>query len=184
MAYSKTAVTPLLTHWSYCSLALDHRYEVTVMVLQRRHNERDGISNHRRLYCLFNCWFRRRSTKTLKLRVTSHWPLCGEVAGIGKFPYKRPITRKMFPFDDVIMGLCYLHPQMYQCRCQPHRQVRVSPLSYRHHGPVQTRSAEMTYTVSVSKIKEKYLHVRRTSYFWALRSFQMFTGLCSRYNIW
>ena len=26
-----------------------------------------------------------------------HWPLCGE------FPHKGPVTRKMFPFDDVIM---------------------------------------------------------------------------------
>ena len=26
MAWCKTAVTPLLTHWSYCSLALSHRY--------------------------------------------------------------------------------------------------------------------------------------------------------------
>ena len=26
MAQPKTAVTPLLTHWSYCSLALSHRY--------------------------------------------------------------------------------------------------------------------------------------------------------------
>ena len=28
MAQRKTAVTPLLTHWSYCSLTLSHRYEV------------------------------------------------------------------------------------------------------------------------------------------------------------
>ena len=28
MAYCKTATTPLLTHWSYCSLALSHRYGV------------------------------------------------------------------------------------------------------------------------------------------------------------
>ena len=27
MAYCKTAVTPLLSHWSYCSLALSHRYD-------------------------------------------------------------------------------------------------------------------------------------------------------------
>ena len=27
MASCKTAVTPLLTHWSYCSLALSHRYK-------------------------------------------------------------------------------------------------------------------------------------------------------------
>ena len=30
MAYCKTAVTPLLTHWSYCSLALSHGYDGTV----------------------------------------------------------------------------------------------------------------------------------------------------------
>ena len=28
MALCKTAVTPLLTHWSYCSLALSHRYHI------------------------------------------------------------------------------------------------------------------------------------------------------------
>ena len=31
MAQSKTAVTPLLTHWSYCSLALSQRYEDGVL---------------------------------------------------------------------------------------------------------------------------------------------------------
>ena len=35
--------------------------------LQWRHNERDGVSNHRHLDCLFNCVFRRRSKKTSKL---------------------------------------------------------------------------------------------------------------------
>ena len=35
-----------------------------------RHNECDGVSNHRRLDCLFNRLFRRRSKKTSKLRVT------------------------------------------------------------------------------------------------------------------
>ena len=44
------------------------------MLLQWRHNESDGISNHRRLDCLFKPLFRRRSKKTPKLRVTG---LCG-----------------------------------------------------------------------------------------------------------
>ena len=35
------------------------------------------------------------------IRAPRHWPLCGEL--IGEFPHKRPVTRKMFPFDDVIM---------------------------------------------------------------------------------
>ena len=42
---------------------------VETITLQWRHNERDCVSNHRRLYCLLNCWFRRRSKKTSKLRV-------------------------------------------------------------------------------------------------------------------
>ena len=37
--------------------------------LQRRHNERGNVSNHQRLHCLLNCWFRHRSKKTSKLRV-------------------------------------------------------------------------------------------------------------------
>ena len=38
--------------------------------LQWRHNERDGVPNHRPHECLFNRLFRRRSKKTSKLRVT------------------------------------------------------------------------------------------------------------------
>ena len=37
--------------------------------LQWRHNEHDGVSNHRRLDCLLNRLFGRRSKKTSKLRV-------------------------------------------------------------------------------------------------------------------
>ena len=39
-------------------------------LLQLRHHERDGASNHRRLDCLLNSLFSRRSKKTSKLRVT------------------------------------------------------------------------------------------------------------------
>ena len=49
-----------------------------------------------------NCLFRCRSKKASKLRVTG---LC--VRGIHRWPvnspHKGPVTRKMFPFDDVIM---------------------------------------------------------------------------------
>ena len=40
------------------------------LTLQWRHNERNGVSNHRRFDCLLNRLFRRRSKKTSKLRVT------------------------------------------------------------------------------------------------------------------
>ena len=63
--------------------------------LQWRHNGNDSVSNHQPHNCLLNRLFRRRSKKTSKLRVTG---LCA-----GNSPHKWPVTRKMFPFDDVIV---------------------------------------------------------------------------------
>ena len=80
-----------------------HCFWAPVYSLQWPHNERSGVSNHQRLHCLLNCWFRRRSKKTSKLRVTFV---------TGEFPALRPVTRKMLPLDDVIMlwvTFC-LHP--------------------------------------------------------------------------
>ena len=55
--------------------------------LQWRHNERDGVSNHRCLHCLFNCWFWWRSKKTSKIRVTG---LCaGNSPVTGEFPAQK-----------------------------------------------------------------------------------------------
>ena len=69
--------------------------------LRWRHNDQDGVSNHQPHGCLLNRLFRRRSNKTSKLRVTG---LCvGNSPGPVNFPHKGPVTRKMFPFDDVIM---------------------------------------------------------------------------------
>ena len=54
---------------------------------------------------LFTQAFRHRSKKTSKLRVTG---LCtGNSPVTGEFPAQRPATRKIFPFDDVIM-VCYV----------------------------------------------------------------------------
>ena len=69
--------------------------------LQWRHNEHDGIWNHQPYDCWLNRLFRRRSKKTSKLRVTG---LCaGNSPGPVNSLHKGPVTRKMFPFDDVIM---------------------------------------------------------------------------------
>ena len=70
--------------------------------LQRRHNGRGSVSNHQPHDCLLNRLFRRRSKKTSKLCVTG---LCaGEFTGDRGIPRtKWPVTRKMFPLDDVIM---------------------------------------------------------------------------------
>ena len=53
--------------------------------------------------CLLNRIFKCRSKKTSKLRVTG---LCaGNSPGPVNSPHKGPVTRKMFPFDDVIMTM-------------------------------------------------------------------------------
>ena len=73
----------------------------SILSLHWRHNDHDGVSTHQPHCCLLNRLFRCRSKKTSKLRVTG---LCVENSpGPVNSPHKGPVTRKMFPFDDVIM---------------------------------------------------------------------------------
>ena len=58
------------------------------------HNGHNSVSNHQPHDCLLNHLFRCRSKKTSKLRVI----------GRVNSPHKWPVTRKMFPFVDVIMS--------------------------------------------------------------------------------
>ena len=62
------------------------------VTLQWRQNERDGVSNHRRLDCLLDRMFRRRSRKTSKPRVTG---LCEGNSPVNS-PHKGPVTRTNF----------------------------------------------------------------------------------------
>ena len=73
------------------------------VALKWRHNERDSVSNHQPHDCFLNRLFRRRSKKTSKLRVTGF--CVGNSPGPMNSLHKWPITRKMFPFDDVIMAI-------------------------------------------------------------------------------
>ena len=76
---------------------------------QWRHNERDGVSNNQPHDCQLIRLFRRRSKKTTKLRVTG---LCeGNSPVTVEFPHKRPVTRKMFPYDDVFMISILMKPR-------------------------------------------------------------------------
>ena len=62
--------------------------------LQRRNNERDGFSNHRRLECLLIRLCMNWPKKTSKLRVSG---LCnGNSPVTGWFPHKGTVTRKSF----------------------------------------------------------------------------------------
>ena len=90
--------------WKWCC-HMNYDLNITVRMeftLHWRHNDYDDVSNHQPHGCLLNRLFRRRSNKTSKLRVTG---LCvGNSPGPVTSPHKGPVTRKMFPFDDVIMN--------------------------------------------------------------------------------
>ena len=91
--------TTCLKNWIQCSSCL-------FLPLRWCHNGRDSVSNHQPHDCLLNRLFRRRSKKTSKLRVT------GLLRGIHRrpvnSPHKWPVTRKMFPLDDVIMPFLWI----------------------------------------------------------------------------
>ena len=75
------------------------------IALQWRHNDHDSVSNHQPHGCLLKRLFRRRSKKTSKLYVTGF--CAGNSPGPVNSPHKGPVTRKMLPFDDVIMDFHY-----------------------------------------------------------------------------
>ena len=93
------------------SAGYDNFSSLLLKALPWRHDECNGVSNHRRLDCLSNRLFRRRSKKTSKLRVTG---ICdGNSPVTLEFPHKWLVTRKVFPFDHVIMDIkCIISRQL------------------------------------------------------------------------
>ena len=84
--------------------APSHHHLNWYWTLHWRHNDHDGVSNHQPHGCLLKGSFRRRIKKTSKLRVTG---LCAvNSPGPVNSSHKGPVTRKMFPSDDVIMQKC------------------------------------------------------------------------------
>ena len=105
---------------------------------QWRHNGRDSVSNHQPHDCLLNCLFIRRWKKTSKLRITG---LCVGNSPVNS-PHKWPVTRKMFPFDDVIMDCSRvrLHGIQIPIEWNMHTDscalvfIRGYTLQWRHNG--------------------------------------------------
>ena len=101
-----------LNYLSIHKLQCLYRWSVAV-ALRWRHNDHDGVSNHQPRGWLLNRLFTRRSKKTSKLRVTG---LCTENSpGPVNSPHKGPVTRKMLPFDDVIMDKYFYHSLSSGC---------------------------------------------------------------------
>ena len=58
-----------------------------------------------------------------------HWPLCGAFTGDRWIPpHKWPVTRKMFPFDDIIMTCPYLGRYIFVVACKMLKYIRGSTL--------------------------------------------------------
>ena len=78
--------------------------------LRWRHNGRDGISNHQPHVCLLNSYSgadqrKHQSSASLAFVLGIH-------RGPVNSPHKWPVTRKMFPFDDVIIMRVLSHHQV------------------------------------------------------------------------
>ena len=82
--------------------ALCQLTEIELVPLRWRHNERDGVSNHQPHDCLL----RRSGADQIKHQSSASLAF---VRGINRWTvnslHKWPVTRKMFPFDDVNMHI-------------------------------------------------------------------------------
>ena len=85
-----------LNSWNVTSISID-----LIWLLQWRHNEHDGVSItsltivYRTIYSGTDQRKHQSSASLAFLRGIHRWPV--------NSPHKRPVTRKMFTFDDVIM---------------------------------------------------------------------------------
>ena len=117
--------------------------------LRWRNNERYGVSNHQPHDYLLSRLFRRRSKKTLKLRITG---LCAGNSPVNSL-HKGPVTRKMFPFDDVIMFgeyfLLYSRDKTRSGWTRSHRNVHFGK-SRTHRGMVKWSQQFTSYKIHQS----------------------------------
>ena len=94
--FKMASVLWLEVHFILC---MKYKLKFSFQTLQWCHNERDGIWNYQPHDCLLNHLFKALIKENIK--ALCHWPLWGELPV--NSPHKWPVTRKMFPFDDVIM---------------------------------------------------------------------------------
>ena len=100
--------------------------------LQWRHNGHDGVSNHQPHSTVYSGADQRKRQSSVSL---AFW------RGIHRGPHKWPVTRKMFPFDDVIMCLLFCIFWITCCASRSYQMydklvwwlLEYAYLSYDHH---------------------------------------------------
>ena len=142
---------------------------VDIDSLQWSHNGHDGVSSHQPHHCLVTSLFRRRSKKTSKLCFCE-----GNSLVTGESPHKGPTTRKMSPFDDVIMFSNDLVPNRHRV------EISIS-------DPMMTESYDATWRHKTpvnwfaNKYRDSHLYQCRVKYF--SHYFQLkicFEGICEQ----
>ena len=98
--------------------------------LDWRHNERDVVSNHQCLHCLLNCWSRRGSKKTSKLRVTG---LC-----VGNSPVTDEFPAQKASYAENV-SIWWRHRDLLHMAFWMESFDLPNPLHWRHMGAMTSR---------------------------------------------
>ena len=112
--------------WLFICEVLRHSLESNFMKsastnslsLQRRHNARDGVSDHRGLDYLHNRLFRRRSNKTPKFRVTGFCE--GDSPVASEFPAQRANNAVKVSIWWRHHGTCIMSLKIIRSKLLPH----------------------------------------------------------------
>ena len=123
---------------------LKPRIKIINLHLHWRHNGCDCVSNHQPYDCLLNRSFRRRPKEKSKLRVAGFCE--ANSPGTGEFPHKWPVTRKKFPFDDVIMHYAQFRDQLsLQSRLPKDKRTRGNTCETKQHNENKVRNTPVDY---------------------------------------
>ena len=124
-SYKRNKFSPTVRHATLASTIRNTILEPSHKAPQVRHNSPHYIDvimsaivlNYQARDYLLDRFFRRRSKETSKFPVTlisvrgsNRWPVNSSHTG--------PVTRKMFPFDDVIMGKCEIQDLFYKLKAR------------------------------------------------------------------
>ena len=103
---------------------------------------------------------------TENIKAPRHWPLCGESTGDRRIPaQKASITRKMFPFDDIIMlyAKSFLESRtcLYILFCAEFFSRNKVCISFLYHTSTRTRFRGPVYWHGLTSILawiSNYIH--------------------------
>ena len=96
--------------------------------------------------------------KTSKLRVTGLCELNSPVTG--EFPHKGPVTRRMFPFDDLIMFVPHSYKFMLSLHCAVAHKPYGSVWSYQHHlSSLQCNTSQTFVSNLQPSVYEVHFHI-------------------------